>query len=124
MSKANKSEYFAIMDSKNWHKNTQEAVEFCKKNNYPYTLISDSNYHNFLKQLGSHKVLVFLPKTPETLSRIAVEALMMNVNVATNQNLGAASEEWFHSTRGIELINLMKEKREFVFNLITKAFNK
>jgi hypothetical protein len=124
MSKVNKSEYFAIMDSNNWHKNTQEAVEFCKKNNYPYTLISDPNYHNFLRQLGSHKVLVFLPKTPETLSRIAVEALMMNVNVATNMNLGAASEEWFNSKRGIELISLMKEKREFILDIFMKAFNR
>jgi hypothetical protein len=122
MSSANKTDYFAVMDSNNWHKNTQEAVEFCKKNNYPHVLISDPDYHSFLRQLGSHKVLVFLPKTPETLSRIAVEALMMNVNVATNQNLGAASEEWFHSLRGKDLINLMKEKRELVFKIIGESF--
>jgi hypothetical protein len=60
--------------------------------------------------LSNNDKLVFFPKTPETLSRICVEARMMGMKVITNKNVGASYEDWF-PLKGTEMINFMKNKR-------------
>tara|TARA_R100000008_G_C3587283_1_gene173501 strand:+ start:4895 stop:5746 length:852 start_codon:yes stop_codon:yes gene_type:complete len=101
----------SIMQSTNWHKNTDGAIAVCKKQNWEYTLIPYSGYENFLNQLGENGKFVFLPKTPETLSRIVVEARMMGMSVITNKLVGATREDWF-SLKGEDLIELMVNKRQ------------
>ena len=78
-------------------------------------------YKDFLERLGANKFLIFLPKTPETLSRIAVEARMMGMSVVTNKNVGASKEEWF-SLKGMELIDVMRSKRSDIPKKILDAF--
>jgi purine nucleoside phosphorylase len=80
-------------------------------------LIPSLAYKDFLTRLGKSKKFVFLPKTPETLSRIVVEARMMGLSVITNNLVGATKEEWF-SLKGIELINIMTEKRKQIPDLV------
>ena len=109
------------MDSSIVHKNTSDAIDYCKFNNFKYELIPALEYQNFLERLGANRFLVFLPKTPETLSRIVVEARMMGVSVVTNKNLGATKEEWF-SLRGLDLINVMRNKRSEIPKKILDAF--
>ena len=67
--------------------------------------------------MGVHKSLVFLPETPETLSRIVVEARMMNMGVVTNKMIGAASEPWY-ALKGHELIDIMIQKRTDITNTV------
>jgi hypothetical protein len=110
LSKVVKSNSYAIMNSNVDHKNTLQAIQYCNHLNYEYELIPNMPHKSFLQKLSNYKGLVFLPKTPETLSRIAVEARMMNMSVITNKNLGASYEDWF-KLKGIELINVMKIKR-------------
>lgn len=117
-----KEKITAIMDSSSWHKNTQEAKIYCQVKKYNYILIPSMKYRNFLQSLGNNERLVFFPKTPETLSRIAVEARMMNMSVITNKNLGASYEPWF-STKGTELINIMRGKRKEIADLIEGFIN-
>ena len=80
-------------------------------------MIQDSNYFNFLEKLGSNKRFVFLPKTPETLSRVIVEARMMGNIILTNGLVGAAEETWFQ-LKGEELIDYMIGKREDILSTI------
>ena len=47
---------------------------------------------------------------PETLSRVVVEARMMNMKVTTSKNVGAISEDWF-KLKGLELIDFMRNKK-------------
>jgi hypothetical protein len=61
--------------------------------------------------LGENGKFIFLPKTPETLSRIVVEARMMGMSVVTNKLVGATREDWF-SLKGEDLIELMVNKRQ------------
>lgn len=110
LSKNVKENSYAIMNSEIDHKNTLFSINFCKMKNYEYKLINKSSHNKFLEQISFHKGLAFFPKTPETLSRIAVEARMLNMSVITNKNLGASYEEWF-SLKGSELINVFKNKR-------------
>ena len=117
-----KKEKYSILDSPIWHKNTKETEDYCKYKNWDYELVSSKDYFTFLSKLGANKKFVFLPKTPETLSRVVVEAKMMNMVVVTNKNVGATKEDWF-SLSGKDLIDLMKLKRQEIPKLIEGVFN-
>ena len=111
------------MLTNNWHKNTKGAVEYCKKNQIEFELLLPNVHEKFLQQMSKNKSFVFLPKTPETLSRVAVEARMMNLSLVTNDNLGATSEEWFN-LKGEELIDyVFKEMKHQIVKKIEKIFH-
>ena len=112
----------SIMNSLISHKNTFAAIEYCNKENKSYDLINSCAYYDFLDQISNNDTLVFFPKTPETLSRIVVEARMMNMKVITNNLVGATKEEWF-KYKGEKLISIMKEKRNNIATLIEDIFN-
>ena len=117
-----KDNTYAIMDSPIKHKNTGEAIKFCMAKGYDYNLVRSSSYKKFLSNLSKNKSLVFLPKTPETLSRIVVEARMMNMGVVTNKMIGAASEPWY-KLKGQELIDVMIEKREEIADVVIESLS-
>ena len=112
-----KDDYVAIMDSPIKHKNTQKAIFFCKHKKQDYRLVASSHYTNFLKRLGANKSLAFFPSTPETLSRVVCEARMMGMKVITNDLVGATKEEWFE-LRGKQLVDVMREKRDTITELV------
>lgn len=112
-----KEDSYAILNSNIEHKNTKDAIMFCKHKNYKYNLIQDTNYKKFMLKLSLNKGMIFLPKTPETLSRICVEARMLNMQVITNKNVGATQEQWF-GLKGLELINFCFDMRERILNKI------
>ena len=105
-----KRDLVSIMESTNWHKNTSDAISYCTVKKLNYELIKPAPYKKFLNNLSNNNKLVFFPKTPETLSRICVEARMMGMSVVTNKNVGASYEDWF-SLKGKEMIDFMKNKR-------------
>jgi hypothetical protein len=117
MSKTDKKPTCAIMSSTNWHKNTADAIKLCKAKQWDYDVISPCGYIEFLLRLGESEKFVFLPKTPETLSRIAVEARMMGLSVVTNSLVGATREDWF-CLKGEELIEVIKNKRIEIPNMV------
>jgi len=121
ISKNNKKESCSIMKSNIGHKNTYEAIRFCQAKNLDYELIEDKNYHNFLRKLGSNEKFVFFPKTPETLSRVVVEARMMGCSTITNNLIGATKEPWFEQ-KGSDLIKTIRKKREEIPQRVIEAF--
>ena len=120
LSSVKKTESYAILQSNVSHKNTAGAIKYCEENNLPCSLIPPLEYDNFLNELSTKIGLVFLPKTPETLCRVAVEARMMNLKVITNNLLGAKYEPWFKQ-RGFPLIKLMSNKFEEVYDELQKS---
>jgi hypothetical protein len=112
-----KNDKYAIMNSNIRHKNTVGAIKFCNVKGYDYNLIQSAEYKQFLSAMGAHKSLVFLPETPETLSRIVVEARMMNMGVVTNKMIGAASEPWY-ALKGHDLIETMVQKRTDITDIV------
>ena len=112
----------AIMVSSNWHKSTQQAVQFCKTKGIDVDLIYPCDYKEFLERLGQNTKFIFLPKTPETLSRIVVEARMMGLSIIANHNIGATKEKWF-SLKGLDLIKVMRDKRQEIVDKIIKIFS-
>lgn len=117
LSKKEKKDACSIMFSNIPHKNMNDSIKFCELKNVKYELIEDKIYEKFLEKLSNNSTLIFFPKTPETLSRICVEARMCNMNVVTNNLVGATKEDWFQF-KGLELINIMREKRQQIINLV------
>jgi hypothetical protein len=121
ISREQKDDRYSIMNSNIDHKNTKGAIEYCQKNNYNYELINGCAYKEFLVRLGRNKGFIFFPKTPETLSRIVVEARMMGMKVITNRLVGATKEDWF-KFKGSELVDIMREKRQQIPQIVLNSY--
>jgi hypothetical protein len=111
----------SIMVSSIEHKNTAGAIKYCKFKKEKYELIPALSYYSFLERLGANDTLVFLPKTPETLSRIVVESRMMGMKIITNGFVGASKEDWFR-LKGKALVDLMRSRREEIPSKIERHF--
>tara|TARA_R110000787_G_scaffold124232_2_gene235284 strand:- start:391 stop:1248 length:858 start_codon:yes stop_codon:yes gene_type:complete len=122
ISKGYKKKSCSIMNSNIGHKNTSEAIRFCQAKNLDYELVEDKNYHNFLRKLGSNEKFVFFPKTPETLSRVVVEARMMGCSTITNNLIGATKEPWFN-LKGSALIEAIRKKRKEIPQRVVEVFS-
>lgn len=116
-----KNDKYAIVDSPNSVKNTSLAVKYCNKNSIQYDLISDKNWNSFVKKMSTYKGLVFFPKVYESFCRLIVEARMMNLEVITNDKIGAITESWFHEIKGEELINFLQENKKRIFNTLEEC---
>lgn len=121
LSKAEKADRCSVMNSNIPHKNTYQACRFCEFKNLEYELINSDSYEDFLRKLSRNKRFAFFPKTPETLSRVAVEARMMNVTVIVNNLIGAAREPWFR-LKGDELIEVVREMRARIPLTVMESF--
>jgi hypothetical protein len=108
------------MNSNITHKNTADAIRYCNAKDLTYNLISSPDYREFLTLLGSNKTFVFFPKTPETLSRVVVEARMMNMGVIVNKMIGATREPWY-SLKGIPLIDKIIDMRQDIKKIVIKS---
>ena len=112
----NKKDVCSILHSTLWNKNTKGAMEYCVTNEMKYELIADKDYKSFLRKMCDNNKFVFLPRSPETLSRICVEAKMLGCKVYTNKLVGASYENWFKKT-GDEII-------DYMMNIDNKIVNK
>ena len=117
-----KKDCYSILNSSNWHKNTSETSFYCKKKGYNFQLVSSPDYNKFLSLLSENDKFIFLPKTPETLSRVVVEARMMGLKIITNENVGASYEAWF-DFKGLDLIEQMRIKRIDIPEKLLKVFH-
>jgi len=121
ISKQQKKKQSSILNSPIPHKNTYDAIRFCEYSKRKYDLVSSKNYHAFLHMMGKNEEFVFFPKTPETLSRVACEARMMNMKVTSNNLVGATKEPWF-TLKGPALISRMRKQRETIALIVEGAF--
>jgi len=108
---------YAVIQSPVLHKNTSEAVQYCEALQLEYGLVLPQEPVSFLRDLGTYTTLVFLPKTPETLSRVVVEARMMGMATKTTNNIGAIHEEWF-TKKGLDLIDYMRRRQEEIVEMV------
>ena len=112
----NKKNKYCIINSNNLIKGTREAISYCKKNNLDYELIGPLPEKELLKKMSEYEFFIFIPHVLETLSRVVVEAKMLNCKVLTNTKLiGAASEPWYGQS-GKDLISFMSTQVEAAIN--------
>ena len=116
-----KNNSVAILNSPIWHKNTAATIEHCMNKGSQYQLVSSSDQKTFISLLARNDTYMFFPKTPETLSRVACEARMLGMKVVTNGLVAATKEEWF-SKKGKPLIEVMRQKRKDIPDLVENIF--
>lgn len=117
-----KKDIATIVDYKgNNSKGTELSIKHCMDNNIKYVLVDLRSTKDFLTKLNENKYLVFVPRTLETLSRIVVEAKMLDVKVKTIRKLiGAASEPWF-DLNSIFLVNYFRSNKESFHDKIIES---
>tara|TARA_R110000824_G_scaffold32156_6_gene104022 strand:+ start:6723 stop:8333 length:1611 start_codon:yes stop_codon:yes gene_type:complete len=99
-----------ILQSFNPIKGTQQAINYCRSKDIQFDIIEPAENSKLLKLMSAYDKFIFMPQVLETLSRIIVEAKMLNCKVMTKPKLiGGASEEWF-SLSGQKLIDRIKIK--------------
>lgn len=119
--KQEKNDVASVLNfSSNPSKGTDLAINYCVKNKIKYKLIEPTSTKEFLSQISHNKYLVFIPRTPETLSRIVIEAKMLDVQVKTIKKLiGACNEKWWEEYNSEQLLNyMMNEKNNFCKSII------
>tara|TARA_R110000824_G_scaffold190330_1_gene371829 strand:- start:1489 stop:2331 length:843 start_codon:yes stop_codon:yes gene_type:complete len=121
LSENNKTENYSVMNSPIDHKNTRDALLYCKTKNLEYDMIPPCTYEEFVTRLSRNKTFVFFPKTLETLCRVVVEARMLGCTVITNKNVSATEEDWF-ALKGKSLIEKVREMRETIPNMVLSKF--
>jgi len=118
-SQKDKKPSVSVVKSRWPQKGVPEAISFCIEENYDYDLVYDDDYYRFLWKLSENQALAFYPLTPETCSRVTLECKMMNMKVFITKLVGASHEPWFEK-HGVELINLMREKRNEIYDILVK----
>ena len=108
-----------VIESPYPQKGTEFSMNLCKAEKWNFDVIADPDYKSFLNKLSKYSKLVFHPATPETCCRLVLEAKMMNLEVVTNNLVGACYEPWF-SQDGKELIKTMRNKKVDLVNIIRK----
>tara|TARA_R100001082_G_scaffold28146_1_gene14136 strand:+ start:2745 stop:4376 length:1632 start_codon:yes stop_codon:yes gene_type:complete len=118
-----KSNKCSILESNIANKNTAGTVQYCLSKKIDFQLVKSSNYFHFLELLSKNEKFIFLPRSPETLSRVVVEARMLGCKVLTNQMVGATHEDWF-KLKGPELVEYIRNKRTEILLLVKNLINK
>ncbi len=98
-------------------KGVDRAIDFCNKTYLKYDLIPKLSHHDFLKFISDYSTYVFFPRTPETLSRVTIEARLMNLSVITSQYTSAVHEE-FYKLNNKEILIYLKNKRTDILQSI------
>jgi len=112
LSKNKKMKKYAVINSSNPIKRTQDAESFCRKNGYEYDLISHQDNNKFLEILSTYENLVFMTGHPEPTPRLAIECKLLGVKfLAPKKLIGIASEDWFN-TKGEEFVVGLRQVQE------------
>lgn len=117
-----KNEIYAILQSANNIKNTQESIEYCKKNNFNYKLIPFTAYEEYIKNLAECKKMVFFPKVLETLSRTSIEAKILGCSLITNNYLGVISEDWIKKDKN-NLLEYIEKRSNEIIKILIDCYN-
>lgn len=94
---------WAILGSSSWIKGTDDAVNYCTKNNLNYKILQNLDNEAFLTELAKSKGLVFFPRDMDVGSRITTETKLLGGEYIVNENVFHVTEAWFNqSTEQIE----------------------
>ena len=95
--KDHEREKYVVVGSTSWIKGTDDAIEYCDKNNLDHEVIWDLQYDKLLDKLAQSKGLVFLPRGGDTCPRLVIEAKMLGCELILNENVQHAKELWFET---------------------------
>ena len=86
-----------VLDSSSWIKGTEDAVDYCEKNNLDFKLISGLTHDQVLEELSKAEGLVYLPRGGDTCPRLVIEAKMLGCKLVMNEHVQHREEIWFNT---------------------------
>lgn len=110
-------EIWAIQNSPNWIKGSNETTAWCKSQDKIYRLLGGMPYKEFTKALSTCYGLAFRPLDKDTCPRIVIEAKIMGLELALNDNVQHKDEAWFSKTPE-EIVAHLKTRAEFFWSQI------
>jgi len=120
LSKTPKNGKAAILGEDNYGiKGRDVSIDFCKKVHLKYELLPKTDHHTFLKNLARYSTYVLFPRSPETLSRVCIEARLMGLSVVTTDYTAAVHESFF-DYESSKMIEYIKSKPDQIKNIIIK----
>lgn len=120
--KEEKERKYTIYNSSNPIKGKGDALKYCILKNLDYELVGGLTSLEFYDKLNQNLFLVFFPNVLESFNRMVVEARMLGCSTLTNGNVGAISEEWYKTTKGEELVELMRTKHKQIIEHLEGIF--
>lgn len=84
-----------VLNSSSWIKGTSDALDYCKLNNLPESLVGNISYDEMLKNLSVAEGLIFLPRGDDTCPRLVIEAKLLGCKLVLNDHVQHKDEEWF-----------------------------
>lgn len=110
----------AIIKGNNTNKGQDLSEEYCLSNNIDYDIISSQTTLELYDKLCEYESLVFFPRTPETFSRVFLEAKLAGCKVITNRLVGALGEDYnWGSTQ--DIISQLKRSEKNLFSRIKET---
>ena len=123
LNKETRNNKAAIMRSDNVIKAQAKAETYCNNHNIKYDLIEAPSPIEMYKKLVDYEYFVFFPQTPETFSRVFMEAKLAGCKVITNSLIGASYEDYSFSDREkllSEVKNSLPKLKTIFINEINK----
>ena len=90
-----KNNKFLVLNSTSWVKGTENAISYCKQNNFEYEELAGLSYEKTLEKLAESKGLVYLPHGGDTCPRLVIEAKLLGCELIVNDKVQHLQEEWF-----------------------------
>ena len=100
-----------VLGSKSWIKGYEDAEQYCKDNGLDYEVVWGVPYNQLLEKLASAEGFVYLPRGGDTCPRMVIEAKALGCQLALNENVQHAKEEWFTGT-SMDMLSYLYAARE------------
>lgn len=112
---------WVILASSSWIKGTEDAMNWCSRNQKNPILIGDMTPDQVLKELSRAEGLVYLPKGGDTCPRLVIEAKLLGCKLHINENVEHSNEDWFKTDDLLETESYLYAAREIFWNGIKHA---
>ena len=107
-----KQNVWVTLGTTNWVKGSQEAQDWCKKNNLDFVVLENKDHTEALEMLAGAKGLCFTPAGADTCPRLVIEAKLLGCELSLNKNVQHTKEEWFNTDNLNKVENYLREVPE------------
>jgi len=113
-----KSDEWIFLDSDSWIKGSMAAHKYSIENKLKTKIVKNLPHQQILVELARSKGLIFLPPGMDTCPRIVIEAKLLECELAINNNVQHADEEWFQDKQ--KIYDYLEHRASFFWAEINK----
>ena len=112
-----------VLGSSSWIKGTDEAIEWCQKNEKKYEILQGMTPDEVLQKMSRAEGFVYLPKGGDTCPRVVIEAKLLGCQLHINDNVEHGNELWFNSEDPVDTESYLYAARETFWRGIDHAMS-